>query len=126
MGNFSKYYNIEEFYCKGKPMPKALIPNGRHLATYILDPIREATRGPLHVSSGWRSTWRNRTLKGASKDSFHLYFMAADVWSETLEPEDLYNLILRLRDEGDIPPCGVRYYPDGRFVHVDTGWIRNW
>ena len=45
----------------------------------LLDPLREAWKGPIKVTSGYRCPALNKTLKNSSPTSAHLLGCAADI-----------------------------------------------
>ena len=78
----------------------------------------------VHVISGYRSPESNRKLaqlgNGVATHSLHLEGRAIDVRFPGSELSDVRKAALKLRGGG------VGYYPDSRFVHLDTGRVRNW
>lgn len=88
-----------------------------------LEDIRQRAGGrQLHITSGYRPPAYNRKVGGATK-SLHMNGIAADITSDDLSTEDLYDICDRvIGDRG-----GVGYYPDLRFVHVDIrGYRARW
>jgi len=129
MGDLTKHFSLHEFACDGQIPPKTFHPNIRALCERLLQPIREAAGGPIKVVSGWRSKKHNDALPGkVAEDSYHLYGWAADIRWLGHKTEELHALVIRLRQEGKIPPCGIGLYPGRRnlFVHVDLGPSRDW
>jgi hypothetical protein len=49
------------------------------LCHVLLQPLRDEIKMPLIVTSGYRDPVLNNKTKGASRDSSHLYCMAADI-----------------------------------------------
>jgi len=78
----------------------------------------------IHVISGYRSPETNRKLAeasgGVAKHSMHLEGKAIDVRIPGYDLNDLRKAAL-VQKRG-----GVGYYPDSRFVHMDTGRVRHW
>ena len=81
-----KYFTIEEL-CQSATAdkygiankPSAAIEKNLHLLIEnILDPLREAYGGPIHVNSGYRCEALNAKV-GGSKTSEHMYGRAADI-----------------------------------------------
>ncbi len=105
------------------------------LAVETLEPLREASGGPLRVISGERSRAKGNYGSSVSS-SRHLppserktpprfADAAADLVSPKLAPRALAEMALRLMAQGAIPPGGVGVYPT--FVHVDNrGSIATW
>ena len=81
-------------------------------------------RAPLLVISGYRSPATNAMLAArspnVSKTSLHMRGMAIDVRLPDVP-------LATLRDTGlELGWGGVGYYPDDKFVHLDTGPVRAW
>lgn len=78
----------------------------------------------VHVISGYRSPETNRKLAeasgGVAKHSMHLEGKAIDVRIPGYDLNDLRKAALAQKRGG------VGYYPDSKFVHVDTGRVRHW
>ncbi len=77
---------------------------------------------PLMVLSGYRTVKTNSGLykEGAARNSMHLYGRAADVYIPGIPTLDLARLGLYFQRGG------VGFYPDNKFVHLDTGAVRSW
>lgn len=82
------------------------------------------TGKPLHIISGYRSPQTNKMLRhnssGVAKNSLHMRGKAADIRIPGVSTSHLRKVALSLK------AGGVGYYPDSRFVHVDTGRVRFW
>lgn len=78
----------------------------------------------VHVISGYRSPETNRKLAeasgGVAKHSLHLEGKAIDVRIPGYDLNDLRKAALAEKRGG------VGYYPDSKFVHMDTGRVRHW
>lgn len=78
----------------------------------------------VHVISGYRSPETNRKLAeasgGVAKHSMHLEGKAIDVRIPGYDLNDLRKAALAQKRGG------VGYYPDSKFVHMDTGRVRHW
>ncbi len=81
-----------------------------------LEVIRAATGGAITINSGYRAPALNSAVGGVS-NSQHLYARAADIVSSKMGSYQLFDLIIRLMDEGKITPGGVGRYSG--FVHYD-------
>lgn len=83
-----------------------------------------APRQPIHVLSGYRSPATNARLrrrnKGVAKASLHMQGQAADIRMPDRDFNQLHKAALSLE------AGGVGRYRRSRFVHVDTGPVRNW
>lgn len=80
-----------------------------------LEAIRERAGGePLHVSSGYRPVAYNRKAGGVA-NSTHIDGLAADIYSDKLTVDELYEICdVIIGDRG-----GVGRYVSQGFVHVD-------
>lgn len=58
--------------------PDAIVTNLTRLCADFLEPIRAAVKGPVVVSSGYRSPNVNKAIGGAG-GSAHMYGLAADI-----------------------------------------------
>ena len=89
----------------------------------ILEEIRtRAGDYPLHITSGYRPPTYNRKVGGVS-NSTHIDGLAADIYSDYMGVEELYDICDRvIGDRG-----GVGYYPTQGFIHVDLrGYRARW
>lgn len=82
-------------------------------------------REPFHVISGYRSPATNDRLQrtrggGVATRSLHMDGRAIDVRLPGVPLADLRDAALSLKGGG------VGYYPQERFVHLDTGRVRRW
>ncbi len=82
------------------------------------------TRRPFEVMSGYRSPKTNRMLRRRSrnvaKKSYHMRAKAMDFQVKNVSARTLRRIALSLRKGG------VGYYPGARYIHVDTGTVRQW
>jgi uncharacterized protein YcbK (DUF882 family) len=83
------------------------------------------TEQPFEVISGYRDPQTNEHLRqtrggGVARRSLHMEGRAIDLRVTGVSLADLRDAALSLR------AGGVGYYPDSRFVHLDTGRVRNW
>ena len=94
------------------------------LETLRLLRLEAGGTGTFEVISGYRSPITNATLRarssGVAKRSLHMYGMAIDVRLSGISTRGLRNVARRLRRGG------VGYYRSSRFIHIDTGRVRNW
>jgi len=78
----------------------------------------------FEVISGYRSPKTNSRLRknssGVAKKSFHMLGRAIDVRLRDTKISALQQAALKLN------AGGVGYYPSSRFIHLDTGPVRNW
>lgn len=79
---------------------------------------------PFEVISGYRSAATNTVLRthgtGVASQSLHLDGRAIDIRLADVSIADLRDAAVSLR------AGGVGFYPDSKFVHVDTGRVRRW
>jgi uncharacterized protein YcbK (DUF882 family) len=81
---------------------------------------KERIYKPFMVLSAYRTKTTNDRLKGAARNSMHLYGKAIDIFIPGVRTEYLASLGHRLR-------CGgVGTYLHRGFIHLDTGRIRYW
>jgi uncharacterized protein YcbK (DUF882 family) len=82
------------------------------------------SRAPFEVVSAYRSPATNAALQrtggGVATHSLHLEGRAIDVRLADVALADLRDAALSLR------AGGVGFYPQSRFVHLDTGRVRRW
>jgi len=83
------------------------------------------TRAPFDVISAYRSPATNEALQrrgggGVASRSLHLEGRAIDVRLDDVALADLRDAATSLR------AGGVGFYPESRFVHLDTGRMRRW
>lgn len=116
----SKNFRLSEFRC-GDHNYDLIRVSPKLVAT--LEEIRERAGGhQLHITSGYRPPAYNRKVGGVS-NSTHIDGLAADIYSDYLSTDELYDICDRvIGDKG-----GVGYYPVQGFVHVDIrGYRARW
>lgn len=96
----------------------------RLLETLRLLYIDTGSAGTFEVISGYRSPMTNAALRstsaGVARRSLHMYGMAIDIRLSGVSTRGLRNVARSLRRGG------VGYYRSSRFIHVDSGRVRNW
>ena len=98
------------------PPPKA-VKNLHRLVEQVLDPLREAWGGPIHVNSGYRCPELNRAVGGAPH-SQHMKGEAADITVGTrLDNARLYHLLMQLQ----LPVDQAINERDFAWIHVSYG-----
>lgn len=108
---------------KNSPPPRALWPNIVPTLK-VVDELRHRLGRPIIITSSYRSPAYNRSLRGAAKNSQHLYFRALDIKAPGLSPRKVWLELRKMRSEGKFKG-GIGLYPT--FVHVDTrGENVNW
>lgn len=88
------------------------IENMRELCETCLQPLRDRTKKPIFISSGFRS-WDLNSLIGGSKTSSHLSGNAADFTVAGMTPLEVCNLILKME-----LPYDQCIHEFGRWVHL--------
>jgi len=93
----------------------------------VLHELRQALgrTGPFEIISAYRCPATNDRLRntrggGVAKQSLHMQGRAVDVRLPGVPLAELRDAAISLR------AGGVGYYPDSRFVHLDTGRVRSW
>ncbi len=93
----------------------------------LLHELRQTlgSTGLFEIISGYRCPATNDKLRqtrggGVAKSSLHMQGRAIDVRLPGVPLAELRDAALSLR------AGGVGYYPDSRFVHLDTGRVRSW
>jgi hypothetical protein len=152
----SPSFTIGQFISKQQPehdktyllvLPAMLIK----LETLLEAIIQQGWSAPtLHVMSGFRTPWYNKSIGNNTSTSRHLYGGAADVWIDSdgdgemddlnrdgrVDREDAVTLArlaesLEARGGRDWPPGGIGIYDatqwHGPFVHIDSrGYQARW
>ena len=87
------------------------------LVEHVLDPLREAWGGPIHVNSGYRCRALNKAVGGAA-GSQHMRGEAADITvGSRLDNARLYRLLQQL----DLPVDQAINELDFAWIHVSYG-----
>lgn len=152
----SPHFTLGQFLCKQQPgvWPKYVLVQERLVLKLemILEEVNEMgyAASTLHVMSGFRTPWYNRSIGNRTNYSRHLYGGAADVyvdidedaWMDDLTGDDkvtrsdavrMANIIESAREESWYQPFigGLGIYSPashrGPFIHVDVrGSIARW
>ena len=106
--------NENEFYCQcyGQyctGLPEAGIDPG---LIDLINKIRQESDAKIFIISGYRCEEYNKTA-GADTGSEHVKGTAADLWSNDISLDELYEICDRLNVSG-----GVGRYPN--YIHIDT------
>jgi uncharacterized protein YcbK (DUF882 family) len=113
----SRNFDLSEFACNdGTDVPAEYLPNVISLAKN-LQVLRDTLKKPVTINSGYRSADYNKKVGGASK-SQHLVAKAADIRVPGLLAIEVYNVILRLIEQGKMHNGGLGLYDT--FVHYDV------
>ena len=113
----SRNFDLSEFACNdGTDVPAEYLPNVITLAKN-LQVLRDTLKKPVTINSGYRSPDYNKKIGGASK-SQHLVAKAADIRVPGLLAIEVYNVILRLIEQGKMHNGGLGLYDT--FVHYDV------
>lgn len=81
-----------------------------------LEKIRAKAKASIRITSGYRSKKHNKAVGGAS-NSQHVQGIAADIQAEGVPARKLYQIILKMIDNKEIPNGGVGSYRG--WVHYD-------
>lgn len=130
-----KYFTIDELCASDTARRKGIdnTPNAdarlrmQILIEQLLDPIRAAWGGPITVNSGYRSPELNKKVGGVS-NSQHMKGEAADITVGSQEANKrLFDLIVRLREDGRIAFDQLIDESNYAWVHVSyrSGKNRN-
>ena len=101
----------------------------KRIDTALLDDLfilhnKLGSKMPFQVISGYRSKKTNAMMHahsdGVAQKSMHIQGKAIDIRLQDTPLFHLHNAALAMN------AGGVGYYPESRFVHVDTGKIRHW
>lgn len=133
-GQLTEHFHKREFRCHNifrSPVPKSRLDDLTVLLEDYAEPLRKIY-GPCTVHSGYRTKRWNIKVGGASA-SYHRYLyrpkgsgVAADLEFERGTPAQWRDSARELRAKHDNGRGGIGYYPQGNFIHVDTGPARDW
>lgn len=120
----TKNFDRVEFDSKdGSQMPDKIKYNITRLANY-LQIIRDHLDVPITVNSGYRSPEHNKSI-GGSDGSKHMEGIAADIVVEGYTPDQVFEVIEALTEQGKLPNGGMKAY--STFTHWDyRGWNARW
>jgi hypothetical protein len=116
----SKYFELDEFLASqvATRMGLVIVPtrtivdNLTALAVRVLDPLRDAIRRPIIITSGYRPPEVNDAIRG-SRNSQHLRGEAADLVVRGMSPDLLAQHLRRLK--APVDQCIVEF---GQWLHV--------
>lgn len=113
----TEHFYLTEFACKdGNQVPLSLHHFVKLLATN-LQVLRDEIKEPIHINSGYRSSYYNMKIGGATS-SQHLLAKAADITTKSYTPKQLAKIIEKLIKAGKMLEGGLGVYPG--FVHYDV------
>lgn len=113
----SKNFKSTEFDCHGKgcctetPIAEELVE--------ILQKVRDHFGAAVTVNSGFRCPVHNANVGGASKTSYHMKGMAADIKIKGVHPVRIARYVESLNFNGRIG-CYTYDEKNSGFVHIDT------
>ena len=112
--NFSK----SEFDCScGCKMPLGVLHNVQKLANQLQE-LRNVVGSPIKINSGYRcQDYNDNVVKGA-KNSQHKLGKASDIVIADMTPQETFELIDLLINEGELLQGGLSQY--STFVHYDV------
>ena len=129
-----------EYWAEGALVPEAL----RELNVFLRDPSNGEVveidpelfdflydiakelgiTGEISIMSGYRSPATNERLRrrnsAAARNSFHTKGKAVDISIPGYSAKSVSKVAIGLRRGG------VGYYPESKYVHIDTGPVRDW
>ena len=111
----SKNFKSTEFDCHGKGCCSETLIDEKLVEH--LQKIRDHFNKPVHISGPYRCPKHNAEVANASKTSLHMKGMAADIYINDIDPEE----IAKVAESLGI--LGIGLYDtdkDGHFVHIDT------
>lgn len=115
----SKHFRLGEF------RPKSSAYDGVRVhpkLVDVLERIRAAAGGTIHITSGYRPPAYNDHV-GGEVNSFHLDGTAADIYCDNLTTSQLHAVCEKIVGDAG----GLGYYPSGGFCHVDVrGYRARW
>jgi len=104
----SKNFKVSDFKCRDGSDVILINP----ALIEILEKIQDHFGKPVRVVSGYRTPKYNKMLKGAAKNSQHMYGNAADIKIEGVSPKEVYSWLSSWHKGG------LGLYPT--FTHVDV------
>ena len=111
--NFSK----SEFNCScGCDMPLGVLHNVQKLANQ-LQALRNVVGTPIKINSGYRCIDYNDNVVKGSKNSQHKLGKAADIVIDDMTPQETFELVDLLINEGELLQGGLSAY--ATFTHYD-------
>lgn len=102
-------------------MPKDVLANIITLATN-LQVLRDHVKRPIKITSGWREKSHNAKIKGAAKNSQHIYGRAADFKISGFTPKQIAAIVEKLIKSGKMQQGGLGVY--STWVHYDVRGTR--
>ena len=114
----SKNFSKSEFTCNcGCEMPEEVFYNIQKLANQ-LQFLRNIIGNPIKINSGYRCPDYNDNVVKGSKNSQHKLGKASDIVIEGVTPQETFELIDLLINEGELLQGGLSAY--ATFVHYDV------
>lgn len=126
LGELTRSSKANQYKIDNTPSPSEVI-NLKRLATNVLQPIREAWKQPITISSGYRCSRLNRIVNGAA-NSDHLYGAAADIHTKKntkAENKKLFDLIISLSKKGVIQCRQIIDEYGYKWIHVSVNHTKN-
>ena len=125
MGNVGKYFDREEFSCKGTDCGT----DGKNCGfnavdaelVQVLDDVREHFGKPVMITSGCRCRKHNAKVGGA-KNSTHVFGIAADIRVKDIDAKEVYKYL----DEKYSNKYGIGKYTGWTHIDVRTNGPIRW
>lgn len=113
-GKRCKNFKVSEFACHDGSDPVFISPE----LVDVEQDVRDHYEKPVNIRkhSGFRTASHNSKTKNASKQSQHLYGMAADFHVDGVSPQEVYDYL----DKKYPNKYGIGLYITSGFVHIDV------
>jgi N-acetylmuramoyl-L-alanine amidase len=106
--------------CGGKNgLPPENLWDSMEQTARFADAIRSAIGHPITVLSGYRNSAYNKCIRGET-GSLHMKFNALDLRPMGGTLKDMLDAARKLRTANTAFRGGIGYYPDSKFIHIDT------
>ena len=115
-------FSNSEFDCScGCEMPLEILHNVQKLANQ-LQVLRNVVGSPIEINSGYRCPDYNDNVVKGSKNSQHKRGKAADIVIADMTPQETFELVDSLINEGELLQGGLSAY--STFTHYDIRKIK--
>lgn len=120
--NLTNNFSKSEFDCFcGCEMPLEILHNVQKLANQ-LQVLRNVVGSPIEINSGYRCPDYNDNVVKGSKNSQHKRGKAADIVIADMTPQETFELVDLLINEGELLQGGLSAY--STFTHYDIRKIK--
>ena len=113
MGDLSEHFNHKDFACRCEEC------KGKNYRIHLglvgaLEMIGAHFKKPVKIVSGYRCEESSEKVLGTKK-SFHTQGKAANIFIEGISPAELFKFVEQIPEIK-----GLGFYPQEKFVHLDT------